>query len=261
MQKCHFMRSPFDVRCIVVLVAMSLSAAACGAAEEPSDISDDDIEATSVSVGRVYKLADGRLGTVSSVAGDTASVSVYDKASKRLVVERVTKSDLKGYAAFNAALPKTTLHASRRPAVASFFANSGSDYPQLVGQMAKLEVVWKGVDWMDYNCVANSVRKTTWDEPKSTMEAQDAYYAAYGLRPVASGRITMAHLGPQKGIEKVLIYALSSNPGHPRHAVVQDVDGLWNSKMGQGPHIRLADAEALVGADAGVPMRLYARVR
>lgn len=252
----------FHFRSLALMCALlSLPLGACAEAEgEGEETAEDDIETAVVNVGYTYKLADGRLGVLTSVSGDNAVVSTYDKTNKRLTSVTVKKSTLTGFTAFSASAPNTSANASRRPSVASFFTNN-TDYPLLNGQIGKLEVVWKNVDWMDYNCVANSVRKTTWDFPKSTMADQDAYYAKYGFAPVLAGKITVTHLRAQKGIEKVLIYALSSNPDHPRHAVVQDTDGLWNSKMGSGPHIRLVDAELLYGPDAGVPVRLYAKKR
>ena len=215
--------------------------------------------------GYACKLPDGRIGVVQQVDDECQQAAV------RVLNPRTRKVEIVWKPLAHLSVPQTCIpgqpnihqDAKTRAEVRTFLLNSSKEYPNLQGnKIDQIEVVTQHqARWMDFNCIANSVgRRNQFIFPEPTMEKQDSFYKGYGFVPYR-GLITPEMLQPQEGVEKVLVYASREEPTKPRHAAVQDADGLWNHKLGQGPHIRFLNPYDMNGADAGIPMRLYVRAR
>ena len=82
-------------------------------------------------------------------------------------------------------------------------------------------------------------------------------YAALGYKRSAGMNTAL-----EPGKEKVVVYATKWPDGSFRevtHGAVQQADGTYTSKMGQGPLIRHLTPEALNGPGYGEPVAVYER--
>ena len=122
-----------------------------------------------------------------------------------------------------------------------------AQYPLLSSHLLELDVVWIGSDWSSYNCFGNSLRQYRFIAPN---EDVDGFYAKFDYVPKVGGADAAT-------VHDILIYTVGDDDH--RHAIVKDADGLWNSKMGDGPHIRLRDPDWLNGSAVGQHGRLYSK--
>jgi hypothetical protein len=117
---------------------------------------------------------------------------------------------------------------------------------------------------VSYNCIGWSVgNQSSWVWPSERgqtayLQHFDALYQYYGFR-----RIAGLDLKPQRGYDKVLLYAIRRSDGsiQPTHASLQLSDGSWSSKVGSLPLIRHLDPNDLAGPTYGAPWVVYVRPR
>lgn len=113
-----------------------------------------------------------------------------------------------------------------------------------------------------YNCICWSLgANTSWVWPRGagepvTLSDFDGLYGHYGFR-----RVTGLDFTRQKGVEKVVLFAISRN-GRTEitHACRQMPDGSWSSKLGSLPLIRHLRPDDVSGPTYGVPWVVYVRV-
>lgn len=175
-------------------------------------------------------------------------------------------------------LERKTLDTSVNPEIRKSFdkylKDNQADYPRLSPE--KYEAVSEAT--RKYNCIANSVRNE--DEvilPKVTTDEYDKFYAKHGFKP-----LDFLDYSLQEGIEKVVLYGFKPSDGQPYdkirnalasegenyekvplcfHAVVQEKDGTFSSKMGAHERIRVLNPDDLGGGLYGNPVRVYVRAR
>jgi hypothetical protein len=142
-----------------------------------------------------------------------------------------------------------------------------------------------------FNCFADSLRDyQNWVVPGVSNMAFDEMYADQGFVPLAKGEITEADLAPIDGFEKVVLFgAAEGTPAagafrfgewsqldreytdrglaipEPRtmmtHAIIQEPDGSWHTKMGGNAMLRIHDPNLLSGGSYGEPVAVYVRPR
>lgn len=130
-----------------------------------------------------------------------------------------------------------------------------------------------------YNCVANSIhveRRPHW--PGACTVDFDNLYGEHGYTPLGKMDWSL-----QEGVEKIVLFAVGPDDrrgdAYERvlrmigdddyydakcvctHAIVQEPDGAFSSKMGGLDRIRVLDPNALADGFAGHPIRVYARLR
>lgn len=173
----------------------------------------------------------------------------------------------------------TRAHPEVRKAFDKYLREHQQDLPRLTPE--KYEAVSGATDGKDgkpvFNCIANSVRnEKDIIEPKVFMDKFDEFYGEHGFKPIDTLDYSL-----QEGVEKVVLYGFTPSDGknyeirrgawgpdyenHQSplcyHAVIQDEDGMFSSKMGSHERIRVADPEDLGGGLYGHPVRVYTRPR
>jgi len=170
---------------------------------------------------------------------------------------------------------RKTLDLSLNNGVRQSFDEYLSRNPAMVPKLKQYEAVSGATD--RYNCIANSVR----DEnevilPRITVNEYDKFYARNGFTPMESLDYSLLD-----GMEKVVLYGFTPSDGAAYdkirnandelppdyrdplcyHAIVQEKDGTWSSKMGAHERIRVLDPDELGGGLYGNPVRVYIRKR
>lgn len=115
-----------------------------------------------------------------------------------------------------------------------------------------------------YNCISHSLGiNSHWVNPETGPNRQplsrmDVLYHGKGYR-----RVPGLDYGLVPGMQKVVVYAKVERGQIVQitHAALQERDGTWSSKLGQGPLIRHLTPTALNGPDYGVPVAVYERPR
>ncbi|MDQ7825174.1 MAG: M14 family zinc carboxypeptidase [Candidatus Eremiobacteraeota bacterium] len=173
----------------------------------------------------------------------------------------------------------TRAHPEVRETFDRYLREHQQDLPRLTPE--KYEALSGATDGKDgkprFNCIANSVRnEKEIIEPKVFVERFDEFYGAHGFKPLDTLDYSL-----REGIEKVVLYGFTPSDGKDYeirrgawgpdyanyqgplcyHAVIQDEDGLFSSKMGIHERIRIADPGDLGGGLYGNPVRVYARPR
>ena len=146
-------------------------------------------------------------------------------------------------------------HHEARKTFEDYLARRGEEtFPRLVGR------AWELVEFgaQPYNCVAHTVRiHNDWQWPSHPHN-----YSAYrGFIKLSAGlEIKPTDFQLSSGLEKVVLF---SADGKLTHAILQDEDGGWSSKMGHGTHplIRVDSPEAFIGPLFGEPSAVYTRAR
>ena len=114
-----------------------------------------------------------------------------------------------------------------------------------------------------FNCVAHALgRQDEWinpvtGPPEDPFREMDRRYGEHGFT-----RLPTLDLALVPGVQKVAVYALRNAGGGVEeitHAALQEADGTWSSKLGQGPLIRHGTVEALAGPAYGEPVTVYVR--
>lgn len=96
-----------------------------------------------------------------------------------------------------------------------------------------------GPSTSDYNCIAHSLgKKDLWVNPQTG--SADAPFARMDEKYRDSGfyRSDEMCLEQEPEISRIVLYATKSAEGHIQkitHAALQEPDGTWSSKLGQGP--------------------------
>jgi type VI secretion system secreted protein VgrG len=112
-----------------------------------------------------------------------------------------------------------------------------------------------------YNCIAHTLGDhSNWVNPVTSptgdpLAGMDAVYGAKGYH-----RLPTMDTSVQPGHEKVVVYATKNPDGsinQVTHGAIQQPDGTYTSKLGQGPLIRHADPDALDGPAYGEPVAVY----
>lgn len=135
------------------------------------------------------------------------------------------------------------------PGWKSTFPNLGSDFEVL------------GPSTPNYNCIAHTLGDhAQWVNPETgpkndPLSKMDAKYAALGYK-----RSSNTNTAVEPGKEKIVVYATKNSDGSIKevtHGAVQQPDGTYTSKLGQGPLIRHPTPEALNGPVYGEPVGVY----
>ena len=109
-----------------------------------------------------------------------------------------------------------------------------------------------------YNCIAHTAGiKNVWVNPYQTTTGWNLYYAPLGFR--ASENLDLNY---KAGLQKVAVYATKTDEGKVKkytHAAIQDLDGTWTSKLGDGPLIRHRTADAVSGPSYGEVVLVYVK--
>ncbi len=170
---------------------------------------------------------------------------------------------------------RKSLDLSLNPEVRRSFDEYLRKRPTEVPRLKQYEAVSEATK--KYNCIANSVR----DEnqiipPEITVDRYDKFYEKYGFKPLDNLDYSL-----QDGYEKVVLYGFKPSDGEAYtmrknandelppgykdplcyHAIVQEKDGTWSSKMGKDERIRVLDPDELGGGLYGNPVRVYVRKR
>lgn len=170
---------------------------------------------------------------------------------------------------------KKKLDTSARPEIRKSFDRylqaHQADYPRLREYEAVSEATGS------YNCIAHSVRNDREVEmPKITIDEYDRFYAGHGFKPLDT-----LDFSNQEGMEKVVLYGLTPSDGDRYrmvkdaqgeegarysgplcfHAVIQEKDGTYTSKMGAHEQIKIQSPDDLGGGIYGNPVRVYIRER
>lgn len=113
----------------------------------------------------------------------------------------------------------------------------------------------------DYNCVAHSVGLDQgWFHPGVTdktrpMSHMDDFYAAHGFQ-----RVSGMDTAPQDGVQRVVVFGMRDETGNVvdvTHAVRQEPNGKWTSKLGVGPLIEHDSLNQMRGGSYGEPIAVY----
>ncbi|MBX3438079.1 MAG: hypothetical protein KF861_11355 [Planctomycetaceae bacterium] len=83
----------------------------------------------------------------------------------------------------------------------------------------------------------------------------DKIYASKGFK-----RSPNMNYAPEAGKEKVVVYATKKPDGSidtVTHGAIQDSQGTWESKLGQGPKIRHRSPDSISGPVYGEPVAVY----
>jgi type VI secretion system secreted protein VgrG len=112
-----------------------------------------------------------------------------------------------------------------------------------------------------YNCIAYSLgRLSVWINPQTGPEedpfaSMDILYQGLGFIRAGALEVSL-----EPGKRKVVLYATRTSDGgieRITHAAVQEADGNWVSKLGQGPLIRHETPAAVSGPLFGEPVAVY----
>jgi type VI secretion system secreted protein VgrG len=137
-------------------------------------------------------------------------------------------------------------------------AGDQGDYPYL-GQNYQVLAPSSG----GYNCISYSLGlRNVWiaqqmGPPRAPLAWMDHLYAQYGFR-----RLPTMDVSLDPGVRKVVLYGTTGRHGVVTdilHAEVQDKDGTWSSKLGDGPMIHYPHFNTLSGPSVGHPIAVYAR--
>ncbi len=124
-----------------------------------------------------------------------------------------------------------------------------SDWPRLAAE----NFVVIGPRDQTYNCIAWSLGIIDrWVVARPYIDTFDTLYRKHGFKPANVD----ARLDPS--LEKVVVFAEGDSIVH---AVKQELDGSWTSKMGPDFLIRHTTLEAVGGGAYGQPVRMYVRPR
>lgn len=117
----------------------------------------------------------------------------------------------------------------------------------------------------NYNCIAHSlgiidlwINPETGD-PENPFGVMDKKYLEIGFQ-----RIDHCNFELDSPQSKVVLYALMNEEGQIQaitHAAIQEFDGTWTSKLGQGPLIRHETPNSISGPFFGQPVCIYVRRR
>lgn len=209
--------------------------------------------------GQICRLSDGRMGVLQAIEGASARVRIFDTKSRNALDVNEPLLDLRSFAP----VTPTPVDAHRSPVfqqqAEQFFRNDTLGFPKMVKHFNDFEAISLGKPWSFYTGFAHTVGKH--NEvilAAPNMKEQDAFYVRHGFCPV-DGRPTGTMVEAQEGLTKILVFAHPENLEKPRHVGIQGKDGLWDVKLGQGPHIKMVDPTILCGGDAGVLARLYVK--
>lgn len=115
----------------------------------------------------------------------------------------------------------------------------------------------------EYNCIVHSVGlERGWFQPGVSDKARpmshmDDFYTAHGFQR-APGMDT----APQDGVERVVVFGMRDETGQVvdvTHAVRQEPNGKWTSKLGTGPLIEHDTLSQVRGGSYGEPIAVYER--
>jgi|GEM_PF-5207841 len=178
-----------------------------------------------------------------------------------------------GSAGRTESIVKDALDTSKNPEIRKSFdaylKEHQSDYPRLMRYEAVSEATGR------YNCIAHSIRND--GEiilPKITVGEYDSFYAQHGFKPLDTMDFSL-----QNGAEKVVLYGLTPSDGERYkivkdaqgeegaqyngplcfHAIIQERDGTYTSKMGAHEQIKVQSPDDLGGGLYGNPVRVYVR--
>lgn len=211
--------------------------------------------------GQICRLSDGRLGVLLSVEGPHAKVRVFNARIRNPIDVIEPLLELRHFDGFVPKPVNTNKNFLQRHQTESYLYNDKLGFPKIQGRMSEVEVIDFGKSWTLYNGFSNSVGKH--NEVilgAATMKEQDAFYVKHGFASL-DGKPTAAMLEPQENLTKVVVLAHPENMDRPRHAALMGPDGLWDVKLGQGPHVKLQDISLLTGGDAGSLARMYVKCR
>lgn len=184
----------------------------------------------------------------------------------------------------NGVLLNRSANAAVRAEFAKLSKEQGVVYPKL-GEA--YEMLSRKLMEVAYNCIAHTLGVTNervW--PGASVRDFDALYASKGYRPVLDGagaaRLDAAALASDPTKQKVVLYGFQAgNPSfqlaedvmktanlpmtkgqwYATHAIIQEKDGAWTSKMGSGPLLRLPSPDSLNQGPTGDAIRVYERAR
>jgi hypothetical protein len=127
-----------------------------------------------------------------------------------------------------------------------------------------------------YNCLSWALGVTdrwVWPKNDGDIEQFDTLLEAEGYVPIAEYPLEESDLLLTEGLEKVVLFgkipSWIETPDQldvlrALHAMKQEDDGSWTSKMGALERVRLSDPDAQAGDSVlsyGMPLRVYARPR
>lgn len=199
------------------------------------------------------------MGVLLSIEGASARVRLFDVKVRNPIDVDEPLLDLRSFGPIEAPAPDPHKNPVFQQQAEQFFRNDKLGFPRMAGNFDKFEAQSLGRPWSNYNGFAFSVGRTNELIFGATcLKEQDIFYSKHGFSPL-DGRPTASMLQPQDGLTKVLVYSHPENPDKPRHVALMGKDGLWSIKLGQGPHIKVADPALVTGGDAGSFARMYVK--
>jgi hypothetical protein len=109
-----------------------------------------------------------------------------------------------------------------------------------------------------YNCIAHTLGiYDRWVWPGSTVTQFDRLYRRHGYR-----RVKGLNFAPSERYEKIVLYGkVEKGRLKATHGALQQPNGIWTSKLGQGPLIKHPSPHSLTGPSYGRPIAVYVRER
>jgi hypothetical protein len=109
-----------------------------------------------------------------------------------------------------------------------------------------------------YNCIAHTLRVyNQWVWPGDKVSDFDRLYGRYGYR-----RIRSLNYRASSRYEKIVLYGkYEKGRWVATHGALQHPNGIWSSKLGQGPLIKHPNPHSVAGGSYGRPIAVYVRLR
>jgi type VI secretion system secreted protein VgrG len=109
-----------------------------------------------------------------------------------------------------------------------------------------------------YNCIAHTLRiYDKWVWPGHKVSDFDRLYRRFGFR-----RVKGLNFARSTRYEKIVLYGkVEKGRLKATHGALQQPNGLWTSKLGQGPLIKHPSPHSLTGPSYGRPIAVYVRPR